>query len=181
MESIKDKYNKIAVPEMIKKFGYKNKLAVPKIDKVFVNVGTGSIKDEKKKEVIIDRLAKITGQKASARPAKKSIATFKTREGMVIGQLVTLRGSKMYDFLDRLINIAIPRTRDFQGLKEKSVDSMGNFSMGVLEHTVFPEVTDEEISKIFSLGITVVTTAKDHEEALELLCLLGFPFKKEDK
>jgi len=179
METAKDKYNKIVVPAMMKKFGYKNKLAVSRIEKVLVGVGTGSIKDEKKKEVIVDRLSKITGQKSSARPAKKSIASFKIREGMVIGQLVTLRGSKMYDFIDRLINIAIPRTRDFQGLKESAVDSMGNFSMGIKEHTVFPETTDEELSKIFSLGVNVVTTAKSHDEALELLKLLGFPFKKE--
>ena len=177
MESVKEKYIK-AVPKMIKKFGYKNKFEAPKIAKVSVSVATGSIKDKKKLEVIEKALAKITGQKPSLRPAKKSIASFKTRQGNIIGQLVTLRGTRMYDFLDRLINVAIPRTRDFKGLNSKSIDEMGNFTIGIKEHIVFAETGDEELSNIFGFAVTIVTTAKTKEETLELLSLLGFPFKK---
>jgi large subunit ribosomal protein L5 len=161
---------------MKKKFGYKNALAVPKIQKVVVSVATGSIKDDKKKKVIEKSLALITGQKPKLCPAKKSIASFKVRKGMPIGYAITLRGRRMHEFLDRLINIALPRTRDFKGLNPKSIDGMGNFNMGVREHIVFPETEGEELSKVFGLEITVVTSAKTQEEALELLKLLGFPF-----
>jgi len=175
---IKEKYTKIAVPEMKKKFGYKNDLAVPKIIKVVVNTGVGRIKDEKQLETIEKHLALITGQKPVKRLAKKSIASFKIRQGNLAGYSVTLRGQKMYDFLDRLINIAIPRIGDFRGLDPKAVDDAGNLSIGIKEHTVFPEISEEEIKIIFGLEATIVTTAKTRDEALELFKLLGFPFKK---
>jgi large subunit ribosomal protein L5 len=178
MTLLKEKYKKIAVPEMKKKFGYKNDLAVPKIVKVAINTGVGRVKDEKQIEAIERQLALIAGQKPSKRLAKKSIASFKIREGALVGYSVTLRGQKMYDFLDRMINVAIPRIGDFRGLNPKAVDEAGNFSIGFKEHTIFPEISEEEIKMIFGLEATIVTTAKTREEALELFRLLGFPFKK---
>lgn len=176
---IKEKYNKVVLPGMKKKFGYKNNLMVPKIQKVMVHVSTGSLKDKKKIEVIKERLMAITGQKPSPRLAKKSIASFKLREGATVGYLVTLRGGRMNSFLDKLINVAFPRTRDFKGIKKSSIDEMGNLSVGIKEHTVFPETSDEDLSNVFGLEVTVVTSAKNKEEALELFTLLSFPFKKE--
>ena len=155
-------------------------MQTPKIDKVIVSAGVGSIKDKYKIKVIQDRLSKITGQKEAARVAKKSIATFKTRQGDILGYQVTLRGSRMYDFLDRLIHIAIPRMRDFRGLSTESIDEMGNFTIGIKEHTVFPETSDEDLKDVFGFSITIVTTAKTKEEAEEYLKNLGFPFKKEE-
>lgn len=163
---------------MKKKFGYKNNLAVPKIVKVMVATGTGSMKDEEKKKNIESSLSAIAGQKSFPNVAKKSIATFKTREGMVIGHSVTLRGNRMYDFLDKLINVAIPRIRDFRGLDPKAIDTQGNFSIGFKEHTVFPETAADDVRKAFGLGVTIATTAKNKEEAKEFFKLLGFPFKK---
>ena len=160
-------------------FNYKNTMQTPKIEKVVVSAGVGSIKDKGKIKVIQDRLSKITGQKEAARAAKKSIATFKSRQGDVIGYQVTLRGERMNNFLDRLINIAIPRIRDFRGLNMKAIDKMGNFTIGIKEHTVFPETADEDLKDVFGFSITIVTTAKDKEEAKEYLKNLGFPFKKE--
>lgn len=177
-QSIKEKYKKIAVPEMKKKFDFKNDLAVPKIVKVVVNTGVGRVKDEKQTEVIEKQLGLIAGQKPAKRPAKKSIASFKIRQGDLAGYSVTLRGSKMYDFLDRMLNIAIPRIGDFRGLDPKAVDSAGNLNIGFKEHTIFPEISDEDIRMIFGLQATIVTTAKTRDEALELFKLLGFPFKK---
>lgn len=176
--TIKEKYKKIAVPEMKKKFGYKNDLAVPKIIKVVVNTGVGSIKDEKQIEVIEKQLSLITGQKPRRSGAKKSIASFKIRQGDLAGYSVTLRGQRMYDFLDRMINVAIPRIGDFRGLNPKAVDEAGNLSIGIKEHTIFPEISEEEIKFIFGLQAIIVTTAKTQPEALELFRLLGFPFKK---
>lgn len=176
---LKEKYEKIAVPEMKKKFGYKNYLAVPKIIKVVVNTGVGRIKDEKQLETIERHLSLITGQKPAKRLAKKSIASFKIREGALVGYSVTLRGQKMHDFLDRMINVAIPRIGDFRGLGPRAVDGAGNLSIGIKEHTIFPEISEEEIKMIFGLEATIVTTAKTREEALELFKLLGFPFKKQ--
>jgi large subunit ribosomal protein L5 len=175
---LKEKYKKIVAPEMKKKFGYKNDLAVPRIIKVVVNTGVGSIKDEKQLEVIEKQLGLITGQKPAKRPAKKSIASFKIRQGDLAGYSVTLRGQRMYDFLDRLLNIAIPRIGDFRGLDSKAVDSAGNLSVGIKEHTIFPEISEEEIKFIFGLQAVIVTTAKTHDQAFELFKLLGFPFKK---
>jgi large subunit ribosomal protein L5 len=178
MTPIKEKYQKKAVPEMEKKFGYKNKLAAPKIVKVVVNVGVGRVKDEKQLEVIEKQLALIAGQKPAKRLAKKSIASFKLRKGDLVGYSATLRGQRMYDFLDRLVNIAIPRIGDFRGLDPKAVDAAGNFSIGIKEHTIFPEIAEEDIRNIFSFEATIVTSAKSRDEALELFKLLGLPFKK---
>lgn len=162
-------------------FAYKNKMAAPKVEKVVISTGTGKIKDKGKIEVIQDRLARITGQKTSPRPAKKSIASFKLREGDVVGYQVTLRGEQMYNFLDKLIHIALPRTRDFRGLKVSAIDEMGNLTIGIKEHTIFPEAADEDLKDVFGLAITVVTTAKNKEEAKAFLTHLGIPFRKEEK
>lgn len=161
--------------------GISNKVAIPRITKVVVSVGIGSVKDKHKIEVIEDRLAKITGQKPAARAAKKSIASFKLREGTVIGYQVTLRGVRMYDFLDRLFNIALARTRDFRGIDRTSVDPMGNLTIGIKEHSIFPETADEEIKDVFGLAITIVTTAKNRETAEKYFEYLGVPFKKESE
>jgi len=163
---------------MKEKFGYKNDLAVPRIIKVIVNTGVGSVKDEKQFEFIEKQLALIAGQKPAKRLAKKSIASFKLRQGALAGYSVALRSGRMYDFLDRLLNIAIPRIGDFRGLNPKAVDEAGNITIGIKEHTIFPEISEEEIKMIFGLEVTIVTTAKTREEALELFRLLGFPFKK---
>lgn len=181
MQPIKEQQKSI-FEKLKEQFGYTNTLAAPRITKVVISTGVGSIKDEKKKrELIPDRLAKITGQKAAPRGAKKSIATFKLREGDTIGYAVTLRGARMYGFLDKLFNVAIPRTRDFKGIDTKAVDELGNFTIGVKEHTIFPETSDEDLKDVFGLGITIVTTAKTREEALAFFRLLGVPFKKEQK
>ena len=158
--------------------GYKNPMQVPKVLKVVLNVGVGSIKDKKKVELVADRLAKITGQKPSARPAKISIASFKSREGDVVGYQVTLRGAKMFDFLDRFLNVALPRSKDFRGLSSTSLDEIGNLTIGIKEHTIFPETSDEDLKDVFGLAITIVTTARDKGEAKEFFDYLGFPFKK---
>lgn len=177
METVQEKQQK-AFDALKSDFGYTNTMAVPRVEKVVISTGIGKISEKEKIKVIQDRLAKITGQKSSPRPAKKSIASFKTREGQIIGYQVTLRGKRMNDFLDRLFNIALPRTRDFRGIKETSVDGMGNITIGVPEHIIFPETADEELRDIFSLAITIVTTAKTREEAQAFLKHLGVPFKK---
>lgn len=185
MISIKEKYKKEVIPEMMKKFGYRNIMAVPRIDKVVVNTGLGRLVsgktgEEQKKifSAIIGDLSLICGQKAVLTKAKKSIASFKTRTGMTIGVKVTLRGRRMNDFLERIINIALPRSRDFQGINLKSFDNQGNLTLAVREHIIFPEVPPEKVKFIFGFEITIVTTAKSREESIELLRLLGFPIKK---
>ena len=161
-------------------FGYENPMQSPKIKKVVVSVGTGRCnKDKVRNKLVEERLAKITGQKSVPRAAKKSIAAFKTRQGDIIGYQVTLRGKRMYDFVDRLLHVALPRTRDFRGLKRESVDEMGNATLGIKEHTIFPETADEDLKDIFSLAVTIVTSASSKKEALAFLEHLGFPFKKE--
>ena len=160
------------------KFGYKNVMQAPKLKKIVVSVGTGSFKDPNKKEIVADRLARITGLKPKYNKARKSIATFKLREGQVIGYQVTLRGQRMYDFLDKLIHIALPRTKDFRGLKREAVDEAFNYSIGIKEHTIFPETSDEELKNVFGMGITLVTTAKSKEETLAFLEELGLPIRK---
>lgn len=179
MISIKEKQNKV-FDALKDSFGYKNIMQAPKIGKVVISIGVGSVKDKNKIKVIQDRLSKITGQKEAARTAKKSIATFKTRQGDILGYQITLRGQRMYDFLDRLIHIAIPRMRDFRGLSAASIDEMGNFTIGIKEHTIFPETSDEDLKDVFGFSITIVTSAKNKEEAKEYLKNLGFPFKKEE-
>ncbi|MBX2866423.1 50S ribosomal protein L5 [Candidatus Kaiserbacteria bacterium] len=159
-------------------FSYKNVMQAPRITKVVVSTGTGKIDDKKKIELMQDRLAKITGQKPSPRPAKQSIATFKLREGDIIGYQVTLRGERMNDFLDKLIHVALPNTRDFRGLKVTAIDEMGNYTLGIKEHTIFPETSDEEIRDVFGFAITLVTTAKTKEEAEALLRHVGLPLQK---
>lgn len=177
MTSVKEK-NAKAFEALKGKFEYKNVMQAPKLSKVVVSAGVGSFKDKKKQDVVEDRLTKITGQKPSKKGAKVSIASFKVREGDTVGYQVTLRGRRMYDFLDRLLNIALPRTKDFRGVSTRSIDAMGNFTFGLREHTIFPETTDEDLKDVFGLAVTVVTTAKTKEEAKAFFDHLGFPFKK---
>ena len=175
-----EKYRKEVVPAMREKFGYKSIMAVPKIEKVVINVGFGRravVKETAAIEKIEKDLAKLTGQKPVVRKAKKSIAGFKVRQGMEIGAMITLRGKRMYDFIDRLISIALPRSRDFHGLDPKSFDKQGSLSIGIKEHSIFPEITYESLKDIFGLEISVVTTAKSQEEGMELLKLMGFPIR----
>lgn len=174
------RYRKEVIPAMRKKFHYKTVMAVPRISKVVLNVGVGRhVKDDKMLGVIERDLALITGQKAAPTLAKKSIASFKIREGVKVGYKITLRGKRMYDFIDRLISIALPRTRDFRGLETKSFDKKGAFNMGITEQSIFPEVHYESLREVFGLEVAVVTTAQNRAEAVELLKLLGFPFKKD--
>jgi large subunit ribosomal protein L5 len=180
MKLLKEKQAKVF--ESLKdQLGLKNIMETPQIEKIVVNVGTGSRmkKDRFANDFIAEQLAKITGQKPAPRSAKSSIAGFKIREGDKIGQSVVLRGEKMYSFFDKLVNIALPRTKDFRGIDTKSIDEMGNFTIGVKEHTIFPETEDEELHKIFGLSVTIVTTAKDKKSAEAYLRFLGVPFKKE--
>lgn len=179
MESIKQKDKKV-FDALKEKFGYKNKLEAPKLEKIVLSVGTGKkVKQDKKiNDFIGDRLAKITGQKPSVRAAKKSNAGFKLREGENIGLAVTLRGNQMYNFLDKFIHIAVPRTKDFRGFKREAIDSMGNLTLGIKEHTIFPEAGSEELKDVFSLAITFVTTASSKEEAEDYFDFIGLPFKK---
>jgi large subunit ribosomal protein L5 len=160
--------------------GYQNVMQAPRVEKIVVSTGTGRIDDKGKLELIQDRLARITGQKASPRPAKQSIASFKLREGDIIGYQITLRGQRMQHFLDKLIHIALPQTRDFRGLKPTAIDEMGNITLGIKEHTIFPETADEDIRDVFSLAITIVTTANTREEAEAFLRHLGLPLQKKE-
>jgi len=159
-------------------FGYKNVNEAPTIEKVVVSVGTGRVDDKAKIALIQDRLARITGQKPAARAARQSIAAFKLREGDTVGYQVTLRGTRMIHFLDKLIHVAIPQTRDFRGLKTTSIDEMGNYTLGVKEHTVFPETADEDIKDVFGMSVTIVTTTSDKAEAEALLRQIGMPLQK---
>ena len=161
-------------------FGYKNAMAAPRMQKLVINVGTGTAmkKDKNKNEAITSRLAKITGQKAALRGAKQSISSFKVRQGDPIGAMVTLRGKRMYAFLDKLLNIALPRTKDFRGIDPKAVDSIGNLTIGIKEHTIFPETADEDIRDVFGLSITLVSSAKNKKEGQAFFELIGVPFKK---
>ena len=178
MNNLQDKYIKEAIPKMRERFGYKNDMAVPRIVKVVVNTGIGkALKDEKIQETIARDLAVITGQKAAPTLAKSAISGFKIREGMVVGLKTTLRGKRMYEFLDRLVGAAIPRIRDFRGLSEKLIDKGGNLNIGIKEHLIFPEIAHEDVRYIFGLEVAVVTNAKKREEAVELFRLLGFPIK----
>jgi len=158
------------------KFGYTNKLQAPKLVKVIVSSGVGKA-DKAKKAIIENRLARITGQKASARPAKASIAQFKVRQGDIVGYQVTLRGARMNDFIDKLIHIALPRTRDFRGLSAGAIDEMGNLTIGIKDNTIFPETAEEDLKDVFGIAITIVTTASTKEEADAFFRHLGIPFK----
>lgn len=180
METIRQKEKKSF--EVLKtKYGHKNVLSAPHLVKVVVSSGTGSgIKKNKDyNDLVRDRISKITGQKPSLKSAKKSIASFKIRTGDPIGVMVTLRGARMYGFLEKLINVAIPRTKDFRGIDRKIVDDIGNLTMSIKEHTIFPETGDEELRDVFGLAITMVTTAKTKAEALDFFEMIGVPFKKQ--
>lgn len=177
--SLNQKYIKEVIPKMKERFGYKNDLAIPKIIKVVVNTGTGkALKDEKMQETIAKNLAMITGQKPIPTLARGAISGFKIRKGMKVGLKITLRGKRMYEFLDRLVGTAIPRIRDFRGLPEKSIDEESNLTIGIKEHIIFPEIAHEDVKFIFGFEVTVVTNAKKRKEAVELFRLLGFPIKK---
>ena len=176
----KEKYTKTAVAEMKKKFSYKSVMAVPRIQKVVVNVGIGKIvKENDKIEEIVTALTAITGQKPVKTKAKKAISGFKIREGMEIGVKVTLRGARMWQFIDRVVSATLPRTRDFQGINRKAVDTGGNLNIGLKEHMIFPEISPEKVRHAFGMQITVSTNAHTQEEGLELFKLLGFPLKSE--
>ena len=179
MNRLKEKYNKEVVPSLIEKHGYKTPMLVPKIDKIVVNMGVGDATvNSKNLENAVRELEKITGLKAVETTAKKSIATFKIREGHKIGCKVTLRGDRMYNFLDKLISISLPRVRDFRGLSSKSFDGRGNYTIGIKEQIIFPEINFDEVEKVRGMDIVIVTTAKTNEEAYDLLSELGVPFRK---
>ena len=166
--------------KLSKEFGYKNVMASPHLVKVTVSVATGSAmkRDRKFNDLVVDRLTKLTGQRPTVRKAKMSVASFKTREGDPIGVAVTLRGTRMFGFLDKVFNVALPRTKDFRGVNRTSVDDIGNMTFGIKEHTIFPEIKDEELKDIFGMAITLVTTAKTKAEATKFFELIGVPFKK---
>lgn len=177
MARLREIYNEEIVPEMISKFGYKNKMQVPRLEKIVVNMGVGEAKDNAKvMESAVSDMTIITGQKPIVTKAKKSIANFKIRDGMNIGCKVTLRGEKMYDFADRLINLALPRVRDFRGVSANSFDGRGNYAMGIKEQLIFPEIQYDEIDKVRGMDVIFVTTASTDEEARELIRLFGMPF-----
>ena len=179
MSRLKEQYQNEIIDAMIKKFGYKNIMEVPKLDKVVINMGVGEAKDNAKLlDAAIADMEKITGQKAVVCKAKKSVANFKIREGMPIGCKVTLRGEKMYEFVDRLINLALPRVRDFRGVNPNAFDGRGNYALGIKEQIIFPEIEYDKIDKVRGMDVIITTTAKTDEEARELLRLFNMPFKK---
>ncbi len=182
MHTLKEQFKKTVVPALEKQFGYQNDMRVPRVAKITVNVGTGKgLQDEKYLETVVSTLTRITGQKPVQNKARKSISAFKVREGMIVGVSVTLRGTRMYDFLEKLINVALPRVRDFQGIDPKGVDEGGNLTIGFKEHTVFPEIRSDEVESIHGLQVIITTTADSREEGLALLTALGIPFKKKDQ
>ena len=176
------KYKKDVIPALMKKFSYKTVMQAPKLSKICLNRGVnGAVTDKKLIDVAIDELSNITGQKAVATMSKKDISNFKLRKNMPIGARVTLRGEKMYEFLDRLVSVSLPRVRDFKGINDKAFDGRGNYTLGVIEQIIFPEIDIDKVNKITGLDITFVTTAKTNEEAFELLKELGMPFKNVKK
>ena len=179
MSRLKSLYNDEIVAAMIKKFGYKNVMEVPKLDKIVINRGVGEAKENAKVlDTAVKDLEIITGQKVVLTRAKNSVANFKIREGMAIGCKTTLRGEKMYDFMDRLVNLALPRVRDFRGVSANSFDGRGNYALGIKEQLIFPEIEYDKVEKVRGMDVIVVTTAKTDEEARELLRLFGMPFAK---
>lgn len=179
MERLQEQYNKKIIPALKERFGFKNVMQVPKIVKIVVNVGVGKIKDDKKKiDLAAEDIKKITGQMTVKTRARKSISGFKVRENQLVGVVCTLRGFRMYSFLDKLINVALPRVRDFQGLNPSGFDGRGNYHLGLKEHLVFPEISAESIENTFGLEVSIVTNAGKDEPARELLRLMNFPFKK---
>ena len=179
---LKDKYQKDVIPALQKEFGYKNVMAVPRIQKVVVNMGLGeATSNAKLVDVGADELARVTGQKPVTRRAKKSIAAFKVRKGMPIATMVTLRGERMWEFLDRLMNIALPRVRDFKGVSPKGFDGRGNYTLGLRDQLIFPEIDYMKVDKARGMNVCVVTSAKTDEEARKLLQFVGMPFRPADK
>jgi len=178
MARLKEIYQERAVPALMKRFGYKNRMEVPKLEKIIINMGLGeAIQNIKILDSAVQELSQITGQKAVITKAKKSIAQFKLRTGMPIGCMVTLRKERMYEFFNRLVNVALPRVRDFKGLSGKSFDGRGNYALGIREQLIFPEIHYDKIDKVKGMNIVIVTTAKTDEEGKELLRLLGMPFR----
>jgi large subunit ribosomal protein L5 len=177
MKSVKE-LEKTIFEKTKAKFGYKGVMQAPRILKTVVSSGIGSLKDKKKVEIVVDRLSKITAQKPVLRGAKKSIASFKTRQGDPVGVQVTLRGPRMYGFLDKFFNVALARTKDFHGISRENLDNMGNITMGIKEHTIFPETADEDLKDVFGLSVNISTSAKTKEEAEAALEVIGLPFSK---
>jgi len=179
---LKGKYQQEVIPALMKRFGYKSIMQVPKLEKIAINRGVnGAVTDKKLIDIALDELTTISGQKAVSTMSKKDISNFKLRKNMPIGARVTLRGEKMYEFLDRLISVALPRVRDFKGINEKSFDGRGNYTMGVTEQIIFPEIDIDKVNRITGMDISFVTTAQSDEEAYELLKELGMPFKNAKK
>jgi len=176
---LKEKYTNDVVPSLVEKFNYKNVMEVPKLEKIVINIGMGLAKDNPKAlETAIEELKIITGQNPVTTKAKKSVSNFKIREGMPVGAKVTLRGTRMYDFLDKLMNIALPRVRDFRGVSKTSFDGRGNYALGIKEQLIFPEIEYDKVDRINGMDIIIVTTAENDEQAREFLALMGMPFKK---
>ena len=179
MEKLREQYEKEVIPAMMKKFNYKSVMQVPKLDKIVINIGLGDIKDNPKSlENAMNDLTQITGQRPIVTKARKSVANFKLREGMPVGAMVTLRGERMYDFLQKVICVVLPRIRDFRGISPKSFDGRGNYTLGLKEQTLFPEIKYEEVDLVKGMNISIITTAETDEEARALLTELGMPFKK---
>lgn len=182
MNRLQEKYTKEIVPKLVEELGNTNKMALPRIEKIIVNAGLGkSIQDSDYTDAAVNVLTRITGQQPVKTQARQSISNFKIREGMVVGAKVTLRGERMYAFLDKLIHVALPRIRDFRGVKTTAFDGQGNYSLGFPEHIVFPEISSDEIEKIIGLEVNIVTTAETDDIARSLLTHMGFPFEKKDK
>ncbi len=178
MARLKQRYRQEVIPHLMKKFGYANVMQVPRIEKVVVNIGAGEAKDNPKLlDQLVEDLALITGQRPVVTRARRSIANFHLRQGMPVGCRVTLRGDRMYEFLDRMINVALPRVRDFKGVSGKGFDGRGNYTLGIAEHVIFPEVDLEKVEKVKGMNVSIATTAETDEEAKELLRELGMPFR----
>ncbi|KAA0560357.1 MULTISPECIES: 50S ribosomal protein L5 [Bacillaceae] len=179
MNRLKEKFQQEISPALVSKFNYKSVMEVPKVEKIVVNMGIGeAVQNSKALDVAVDELTQITGQKPVVTKAKKSIAGFRLREGMPIGAKVTLRGERMYQFLDKLISVSLPRVRDFRGVSKKAFDGRGNYTLGVKEQLIFPEIDYDKVSKVRGMDIVIVTTANTDEEARELLTQIGMPFQK---
>ncbi|ADO77801.1 50S ribosomal protein L5 [Halanaerobium praevalens] len=179
MSVLAQNYKEEILPQLMEKFDYNNVMEAPKLDKIVVNVGLGDAKEDTKLlDTVVDEIARITGQSPTVTRAKKSIANFKIREGMPVGVKVTLRGEQMFEFLYKLVNITMPRIRDFRGVSPKSFDGRGNYSLGISEHTVFPEINIDDVDNVHGMEITIVTSAETDEEAFELLSMMGMPYKK---
>ncbi|WP_163582596.1 50S ribosomal protein L5 [Gracilibacillus saliphilus] len=179
MNTLKEKYNNEIVSSLVEKFNYESVMEVPKVEKIVVNMGVGdAVQNSKALDAAVEELAQITGQKPVVTKAKKSIAGFRLREGMPIGAKVTLRGERMYDFLQKLIDVSLPRVRDFRGISKKAFDGRGNYTLGVKEQLIFPEINYDQVNKVRGMDVVIVTTADSDEEAADLLTQLGMPFQK---